>query len=65
MMLIEVRVSTESGWQVFRSEVPDGSDQECYVLPKINGQPACRAEFWSNKFGRPMPKGRGLIWEVV
>jgi hypothetical protein len=64
-MKISIRIAHETGWSTFIGNVPDGSDEECYRLPKVEGEAASRAEFWSAQTGLNIPEGRGLIWEVV
>lgn len=70
-MMISVHVCNDSGWHTVTDEVPHGSDQECYRLPKIAGtrpqttQAASRLEFWRKKFKQEIPDGQMLIWEVV
>ena len=64
-MRIVVRVATDTGWLTYPGDVPNGSDQECYVLPKINGESQCRAAYWSRKMGVQIPAGRSLVWHVL
>lgn len=60
-MVVIISIADGRGWETHRCEVPDGSDAECYALPKG----ASRAEFWSQKTGLKFEDGRALIWEVA
>lgn len=60
-MRIEINVATERGWLKFVGDAADGSDVECYALPKG----ASRAAFWSKRLGVRIPEGRAMIWRVV
>jgi hypothetical protein len=64
-MQVQIRIATAAGWQTIVASAPDGSDVECYALPRANGEVADRAAYWSRKTGRAIPRGRGLIWSVV
>jgi hypothetical protein len=64
-MRIRIRLATADGWETIDGEAPDGSDVECYALPRVNGEAACRAEFWTEKMGRHIPRTRGMIWTVL
>lgn len=57
-MQIVVRVATAIGWNTYYGDVPDGSDLECYALPKERS----RSRFWSDKMGRTIPEGKALVW---
>jgi len=57
---MNIKFSLSSGDR-FTLSVPDGSDIECYQLPKD----ACRFEFWRAKTGDVRIIGHTLTWEVV
>jgi hypothetical protein len=57
---MNIKFSLSSG-DKFILSVFDGSDLECYQLPKG----ACRFEFWRAKTGDARIVGHTLIWEVV
>lgn len=59
-MKIKIRVAHKHGWETIIGDAPDGSDQECYRLPRN----ASRAEFWSKRLGVHVPETRGMIWTV-
>jgi hypothetical protein len=60
-MRVKVSVCHPEGWETFGGDVADGSDRECYALPKD----ACRAAFWSGKLWITIEPGRALIWEAL
>ena len=65
-MRILIRVAVDEGWETIIADAPDGSDTECYALPKVDGEPADRIAFWERKTGRTLPRGgRGMIWAVL
>jgi hypothetical protein len=59
-MRVLIRVAVDDGWETIIADVPDGSDTECYALPKVD-----RFQFWESKIGQPLPRGRGMIWAVL
>ncbi len=57
---MNIRFSLSNGDR-FIAIAPEGSDLECYQLPKD----ACRFEFWRAKTGDSRIVGHTLTWEVV
>ncbi len=60
-MKIRLSICTEDGWQTVDIDVPAGSDEECYALPKS----ADRLLFWEQKSGVSLPRGRTWTWESI
>lgn len=45
----------------FIADAPEGSDLECYALPKD----ADRFAFWRRKTGDDRIKGHAMVWQVI
>ena len=61
-MQVRISVCGDDGWKTVVATAPDGSDQDCYALPKS----ADLLAFWQQRTGHEMPSGmRAMIWETV
>lgn len=64
-MKVAVYVCNDTGWHEITGECPEGSDVECYNLPKSKGQPLSRLVYWRKRIGVEIPDGHSVLWEVV
>lgn len=60
-MIVSIKICWKGRWHEVRSWAPDGSDEECYALPRG----ADRIRFWSRKIAQPLPQGHAMIWQTV
>jgi hypothetical protein len=60
-MRVAIDICGTDGWKTFEGDGPDGSDRECYALPKTE----CRIAFWSAHMNLKLPGGHAVIWRIT
>lgn len=60
-MKVSWRACGENGWQSMVFNAPDGSDHDCYALPKGSDT----RMFWKERAGVDLPNGHAIVWEII